>query len=296
MADTTYGGSTSAWTCAASFLAGTGAGMAVGGGARRDEVSANVLVGAIVEMSDDAIFICDAEGRVASWSATAERLFGRTTAEVLHRSLQVLFPEHLRGEVRAVSEAVLAGDRIRHFESEVVRSDGMPMPVSLSLCPLTGADVLSACSLVIVRDVTEQRLAQASLAEVEARVKEGEALAHVGSWLWDLRTGAVQWSAEFHRIHGVDPLDFDGTFESYLDLIHSEDRDVVRSAMEQAVASGRTFEGSYRVVGPDGHVRAVRVRARPAIGSAGAVVGLRGLGQEIADSGTPTVSLGPRDA
>ena len=47
-------------------------------------------------------------------------------------------------------------------------------------------------------------------------MEEGEALAHIGSWLWDLRTGAVQWSAEFHRIHGVDPLDFDGTFESHL--------------------------------------------------------------------------------
>ena len=73
-------------------------------------------------------------------------------------------------------------------------------------------------AVLIGRDITEQRLAQASLAEVEARVRESEALANVGSWLWDLRTGTVQWSDEFHRIHGVDPLDFDGTLEAHLAL------------------------------------------------------------------------------
>ena len=73
--------------------------------------------------------------------------------------------------------------------------------------------------VVVARDVTEQHLAQATLAEIDARLEEAEALSDVGSWLWDLRTGAVQWSTEFHRIHGIDPLDFAGTFESYMELI-----------------------------------------------------------------------------
>ena len=92
-------------------------------------------------------------------------------------------------------------------------------------------------SVVIGHDVTEQRPAQATLAEVDARMVEAETLAwHIGSWLWDLRTGAVQWSAEFHRMHGVDPLEFAGTLESYLALVHPDDRDPLRAAM---VESGR---------------------------------------------------------
>jgi PAS domain-containing protein len=107
-------------------------------------------------------------------------------------------------------------------------------------------------AVVIARDVTEQHLAQATLAEIDARMEEGEALAHIGSWLWDLRTGAVQWSAEFHRIHGVDPLDFDGTFESHLGLIHPEDRDRVRAAMvrpSSRVASSTVSTGSCAPTG-----------------------------------------------
>jgi PAS domain S-box-containing protein len=136
---------------------------------------------------------------------------------------------------------------------------------------------------VIAKDVTEQRLAQASLAEVEARLEEGESLAHVGSWLWDLRTGTMQWSSEFHKIHGVDPLDFDGTFDFHLSVIHPADRSAVRSAMEGSVESGGPFESEYRVVRPDNQVRVLHVKAQPTIGSAGTAVGLRGIGKDVTE-------------
>ncbi len=247
------------------------------------EVDPEALLGAIIEMSDDAIFTCDVDGRVATWSVTAERLFGRSAEEVSDGPIDVLFPDHLSKDVQVVVAAALAGDRIRHFETEVLRPDGMPQPVSLSLCSVLDERGSSVGAVVIVRDVTEQHVAQATLAEVDARMVEGETLAHIGSWLWDLRTGAVQWSAEFHRIHGVDPLDFDGTFESYLALVHPDDRDPLRAAMVESVDSGRPFNGEYRVIGSHGGEHVVQVRAQPTFGSAGTAVGLRGIGQDVTE-------------
>jgi PAS domain S-box-containing protein len=241
----------------------------------------DALLGAIVEMADDAIVICDARGRVISWSATAERLFGLLADDVLDGPLDVLFPAHLADEVRAVVATVLTGDRIRNFETEILRPDGMPAPVSLSLGPVLDSEKTTVGAVVIARDVTEQHLAQATLAEVDARMEEGEALAHIGSWLWDLRTGTVQWSAEFHRIHGVDPLEFDGTFESHLAPIHPDDRDAVRAAMVQSVESGRQYNGEYRVVRPGREIRVIRVRSQPTFGSTGRALGLRGIGQDV---------------
>jgi PAS domain S-box-containing protein len=258
-------------------------------GSRRPDMTSgamapDALVGAIIEMSDDAIVTCNARGRVTSWSPTAERLFGRVASAVLNGPLELLFPEHLADEVRRIIATVLAGDRVRNFETEVLRPDGMPLPVSLSLSPVFDSAGMPLGAVVLARDVTEQHLAQATLAEIDARMEEGEALAHIGSWLWDLRTGAVQWSAEFHRIHGVDPLEFDGTFESHLGLIHPEDRAAARAAMVASVESGRQFNGEYRVVRPDGEVHLIQVRAQPTFGSSGKAVGLRGIGQDV----TPT--------
>jgi PAS domain S-box-containing protein len=247
------------------------------------EVPPEALVDAIIDLSDDAIFTCAPGGRITTWSATAERLFGRPAADVLECHAGSLFPEHLRAEVQTVMETVLAGDRITHFETELQRPDGMPLPVSLSLRPVFDAGDVPVGSVVLVRDVTEQRLAQATLAELDARLEEGEALAHVGSWLWDLRTGSMQWSTEYYRIHGVDPLDFDGIFASHVEMIHPDDRIRVRHGMEQSVASGQPFESEHRVVRPGGEVRVVRVRAQPTFGSAGTPVGLRGIGQDVTE-------------
>jgi len=260
-----------------------------------DDVPPEALLRAVMETSDDAMCTCDAGGRVTAWSVTAERLFGCPAADVIEHPLETLFPDHVRLEVREVVARVLAGERIKHFETEIERPDGMPLPFLLSLCPVFHADDVAVGAVVIARDVTEQRLAQATLAEVEGRLEEAEALVHVGSWLWDVRTGAVQWSTEFHRVHGVDPLDFDGTFESHLGMVHVEDRDRVRAAMEQSVSSGRSFEDEYRIVRPDQQVRFVRVRAQATIGSTGKAVGLRGIGQDVTEEEGRRVSRVNRD-
>ena len=161
--------------------------------------------------------------------------------------------------------------------------------------PLTGPRGSVVGCVVVARDVTEQHLAQATLAEIDARLEEGEALSHVGSWLWDVRTGAVQWSAEFHRIHGIDPLDFAGTFEFYVDRLSPDDRDRVRTAMTESVQESRPLDLEYRVVHPDQKTHVIWVHANPTLGSDGRAVGLRGIGQDVTDQAGQTAGSAPSD-
>ncbi len=236
---------------------------------------------AVVDISDDAVFSLDTEGHITSWNRSAERIFGHREAEIVGRDLAVLFPPHLRHDVAAVFETVSAGDRVSHFETEIERSDGMLSPISLSACRILAGDATVVALAVVARDITEQVLAQATLAEVESRVRESEALAHVGGWLWDVHSGAVQWTDELHRIHGVEPRDFEGTLDAHLAPVHDDDRDVVRAAMEASVESGRRFEQEYRVRRPSGELRWLHASATATVGSAGTVVGLRGIAQDL---------------
>jgi len=239
------------------------------------------ILRAVIETSDDAIFCVGGGGSIISWTPMAERMFGHGIEEVFDQNFDCLFPTHLHAHIQGIVGRALFGERILHFETEVLRSYVMPIPVWLSLSPLFDAAKSVVSVVVVARDVTEQRLAQAALAEVESRLEEGEALAHVGSWLWDLRTGAVQWSAEFHRIHGLDPTRFDGTLESHMEVVHPDDRSEVLAAMRSSIESARSFEIGYRVVRPDGQIRVLEVRAHPTLGSAGAPVGLRGIGKDV---------------
>jgi PAS domain S-box-containing protein len=245
------------------------------------------LLAVVLEISDDALFSHDADLRITMWNRSAERIFGYLEAEMVGRPSIALFPEHLHPEIKLLFDTVVAGDRVDHYETEIQRKNGMPVPISFSLCPVFDDGGQFILSVAIAKDITEQRLAQATLAEIETRVRQAEALAHVGGWLWDVRTDAVQWSDEMHRIHGIQPLEFEGTLEAHLRCVHPDDRERVEAGMRISVANLRPFEDEFRVVRPGGDERLIFARAEPTIGSAGAVLGLRGIGQDMTARSRP---------
>jgi PAS domain S-box-containing protein len=228
-----------------------------------------------------ALFSQDADGRIVRWNRGAERIFGYSEDEVIGERLTSLAPAHLRSDLEVVEQRIAAGERVDRAVTEIRRKDGMQIPIALSVMPVMEDSGSYAGAVGVAQELTETRLAQAALAEVEQRFSEWEALAHVGRWLWDVGTDAVQWSDELHRMHGVDPLDFEGTLTGHLRVVHDDDRERLRESMEHAVASSEPFEDEYRVLDGGGATRWFAMRAEPAIGSAGDVVGLRGVSQDI---------------
>jgi PAS domain S-box-containing protein len=236
---------------------------------------------AIVDSTDDAIFSRDRAGRITSWNRSAERMFGFTAEEAVGTTMSSLVPETRLAEVEIMLERVRSGERVEHFETVVRRRGGMLVPVSLTISPILGpeGEVVGVSS--IARDITEQQLAQATLAESEARLREGEALAQVGGWIWDAAAGSVQWSDELHRIHGLAPVEFDGTLAAHLGCIHPDDRGAVESEMTSALQQRRSFDVEYRIIRPGGETRWLYARSDPIIDDEGVAAGLRGICQDI---------------
>lgn len=50
----------------------------------------------LVNALGDAVVVCDAEGRITFWNASAERIFGFTQAEAIGASLDIIIPERMR--------------------------------------------------------------------------------------------------------------------------------------------------------------------------------------------------------
>ena len=245
------------------------------------ELGGQAVLDIVADLSSFALFSQDFDGRIVTWNRGAERVFGYSQSEVVGATLASLAPAHLRPDLEAVEQRVAAGERVDRVFTEIHRKDGMPVPIALSLAPVVDGAGEFTGAVAVAQELTETRLAQAALAEVEQRFREWEALAHVGRWLWDVGTDAVQWSDELHRMHGVDPLDFEGTLSAHLSVVHPDDRDRVLSLMEGAVASSQPFEDEYRIVDKEGSTRWFAMRAEPAVGSSGDVVGLRGVSQDI---------------
>ena len=240
---------------------------------------------AIVESSSDAIFSLDRDGLITSWNRAAAVMSGHREGDVAGWRATRLFPEDDWEEQEVVWRRVLAGDTV-HVETQLLGRDGVPVPVLLTGAAIRDAEGSVIGASVIARDLTEHKLALATLAERADRLREREALALTGGWVLDVGTGTVQWSAELHRIHGLDPVAFDGTVAAHVALVHAADRAGVERAVAEAVAGAPLVEFAYRVVRPDGTVVWVHCRAAPVRDGEGPVVGVHGVCREMTAADT----------
>jgi diguanylate cyclase (GGDEF)-like protein/PAS domain S-box-containing protein len=118
---------------------------------------------AIVTSSDAAIVSTDREGRVTSWNAGAERLFGYTSEEMLGKMGHETIGLDL-------SSLDLNQARYREIAVELTgrRGDGSPVEVGLTLSLLRGENGATVGWSCIANDITARKQAEAAL-EHQAR-------------------------------------------------------------------------------------------------------------------------------
>jgi PAS domain S-box-containing protein len=86
-------------------------------------------------------------------------------------------------------------------------------------------------ALALVQDVTERRLAAAALRQVEERMRFALEASRVGLWEVNLATGDTWWSETQEALHGLAAGTFAKTLNAFLQHVHEEDRELVRSAI-----------------------------------------------------------------
>jgi len=134
---------------------------------RRHAERTQATLAAIVESSDDAIVSKNLEGRIISWNAGAERLFGYREEEVIGQPITLIIPQDRRDEETAILQLIRNGERVEHYETVRVRKDGTRVDISLMVSPVKGprGDILGASK--IARDITERKKMEQELREAD---------------------------------------------------------------------------------------------------------------------------------
>ena len=129
---------------------------------------------AIVESSNDAIVSTNLDGRIQSWNAAAERIFGFSAAEMFGNTCDLILPRALRDEDHAALERLKAGRQINRYETVRLKKDGTPLNVSITLSPLWDASGQLIGAAKILRDITSQKQAEAALSSLGRRLLEAQ--------------------------------------------------------------------------------------------------------------------------
>jgi PAS domain S-box-containing protein len=118
------------------------------------------LLASVVESSHDAIITKSLDGVIQTWNAAAERLFGYTAEQAVGRHISLLIPADRTAEEDQIIARLKAGQRVEHFDTVRLRSDGQPVLVSLTVSPLRDEAGRVVGASKIVRDVTGRRRAE----------------------------------------------------------------------------------------------------------------------------------------
>jgi diguanylate cyclase (GGDEF)-like protein/PAS domain S-box-containing protein len=119
------------------------------------------------------------------------------------------------------------------------------------------------------------------LARDRERLAEAQRIAHIGSWEWEVGPDALTWSDELHRIFGVDPAEFEPSYDDFLDRIPDEDRETVRAGLAACCEARQPFALVHRIVRPDGELRWLSCEGLVEVDGSGTVLRLRGTAQDV---------------
>lgn len=142
-------------------------------GSQADLISRRLA--AIVESSDDAIIGKDLNGIITSWNQGAQKIFGYSADEMIGTSIKRLIPEDRQQEEDKILAGLRRGDRFDHFETIRVTKDGRQLHVSLTISPIKDSSGRIIGASKIARNITERKLAEASLKEAQKAAEAANA-------------------------------------------------------------------------------------------------------------------------
>ena len=258
---------------------GLAAALAAAASSARDAAERAAFVERLLDASDDCVKVLDLDSHLVSMSANGQRALAIADFAAVEGTDWLGF---WFGEDRIAAEAAVAaaraGGRGRFTGRYEVEEREKWWDVTVT--PILGGDGRPQQLLAISRDVTEMLLAHRALARSEERYRVlGEALPGV-TWT-ATPDGLIDHVGGPSISNRLPPAARLG--EAWLETVHPDEREHVRTRWRASVASGQPYDAQFRVRRADGAYRWQLVRALPQRDADGAILRWVGVNVDIDD-------------
>jgi len=136
----------------------------------------------------------------------------------------------------------------------------------------------------ICQDVTDEKAAEERLRQTEERLAVARRHVGMGTWEWDINTGASTWSDETFEIYGFEPGAIEPTYALYESLLHPDDVAHVHACEQKAFDSeSGQFTAEYRIITTSGELKYLYDGGVIFRDDAGQPVAMTGVIQDITD-------------
>lgn len=217
-----------------------------------------VRLAQVAQATASAVIITDTEGVTVWVNEGFTRITGYTFAEAIGRVPGRLLQgaETDRGEVARIGAALRARQSVA---AELINytKDGHRYWIGLKIEPLHTANGDFDGFMAIEADITNRHEQRLAIEQLTHRFNTATRAGRIGVFERDVNGAIIWWNDVMWEILGQNPVTFKPSLNSWLGVIHPEDRDRMER-MERASQSQAAFEWQYRIIRPDGHIRHVR--------------------------------------
>jgi len=238
----------------------------------------------LLDSTGDAIYGIDMQGECTFVNATCRHLLGYDTSdELLGKNMhELIHHTHVDGSPYPakscqIYQAYITGQHVKVDDEVFWRKDGSAFPAEYFSHPIWREGKIIG-AVITFRDITEHKA-------IEGALERAQAIAHIGSWEWDLVTNEVAQSDETKRIFLGDNFhEYDDDFESMMVRIHPDDQDMVDELLSQTMTKqSKTHCMEYRIVQPDGSERIIISRGEVDWNDANEPVRMIGTVQDVTE-------------
>ena len=202
--------------------------------------------------------------------------------EVLGKHISLLVPEELRSEQNAIIMGLKEKKQTRQLETVRRSKKGDLIPVGISFSLMKDKHGRDLGFSVIIRDITERKRAERSLAEKEARLRILVETIPDLIWLKDADGVYLFCNKMFEQFFGAKEPDIVGKTD--YDFVNKELADFFRDHDRKAMAAGKPSSNmEWITFASDGHRAFLNTIKTPMYDAEGKLLGVLGIGRDVTE-------------
>jgi PAS domain S-box-containing protein len=198
----------------------------------------------LVNASPDYIALLDNEGRYLFMNHYAE---GFSEEKVVGRSVfDFILPES-RNVFKTKMKQCIESMSVQRFDLVAFGDNKSKKVYDQHLIPMK--DKANQVKLLsVARDITENRITEDALKESERLLKESQAIANLGSFVWNLPDGLWRSSEILDKIFGIDEK-FVRTLDGWTSIVHPDWREIMNDyVINEIIGKRKKFDKEYQIV------------------------------------------------
>ena len=254
----------------------------------REQLKQTAWFGGVLDTAMDAVITVDEQRRIVLFNKAAEGIFHCASSDVMGKTIDQFIPARLRkAHQEHIQRFRQARETTRSMEALgtlfALRADGEEFPIEASISKFeTGGQKLMT---VILRDITERRLAEEALQESQRRIST--LMKSLPGMAYRCRNDR-DWTMEFVSegalaLTGYQAEDFleNHKISFGRHLIHADDRKQLWKKTQAALKKKQSYQFTYRIKTAQGTQKWVWEQGQPIYSPDGKVVALEGFITDI---------------